>query len=68
MTKQDETMTSSELEALKAIDNATAELRQRNAARLVEAKLAMGTKYVLHPANSPTKHAYKTVLQHGKEA
>ena len=58
---------SDELIALEEIDKANLLLRTRNAERLAAAKLAMGEKYVLHPANSPTKHAYKAVLQHGKE-
>ena len=55
---------SEELIALGEIDVRNAELRARNAERLVAAKLAMGSKYVLHPANSPVKTEYKAVLQH----
>ena len=59
-------LTSDELDALKTVDQLNAELRGRNAARLVEAKAAMGAKYVLHPANSPKKTAYQAVLQHSQ--
>lgn len=55
---------SDELVALEAIDAKNAELRARNAERLAAAKLAMGEKYVLHPAHSPKKNDYKAVLQH----
>lgn len=60
-------LTSDELLALREVDAKNSELRARNEARLAEAKAAMGTKYILHPANSPSKNDYKAVLQHGKE-
>lgn len=51
-----------ELLALRAIDAANAELRARNEARLIEAKIALGEKYVLHPCHSPLKMAHRNVL------
>lgn len=68
MAKNNMTMTSDEIVALKSLDACNAELRARNEARITAAKEAMGTKYVLHPANSPSKNTYKAVLQHGKES
>ena len=59
-------LTSDEMDALQAIDAKNAELMARNKERLDAVKLAMGTKYVLHPANSPKKQEYKAVLQHAQ--
>lgn len=53
---------SSEFLALRALDDMNAELRARNEVRLAEAKIALGTKYLLHPANSPQRTEYRNVL------
>jgi hypothetical protein len=55
-------LTSDQLDALKAIDARNAELRARNEQRLADMKAWLGTKYVLHPANSPKRQEYRTVL------
>ena len=61
-TAQENFLVSDELLALRAIDAVNAELRARNEARLAAFKVSMGEKYVLHPANSPQKNKYRTVL------
>jgi hypothetical protein len=60
-------MTSDELIALREVDRKNFELRARNEARLAEFKAAMGSKFLLHSDNAPTKHAYKAVLSHAQE-
>lgn len=52
-----------ELHLLKQIDKNTAELRERNAARVVAMKIAMGKKFLLHPDNSPRKRKEKRILK-----
>jgi len=37
------------------------EIRARNEIRVAEAKAALGTKWVLHPSNSPKKQPRKRV-------
>ena len=49
--------------ALKAIDVANSELIQRNAERLKQAKEAMGTKYLLHPANAMSKEKFRKIAK-----
>lgn len=60
-------LTSSEILALREVDAKNAELRARNKERLVAAKAALGTKYLLHPDNAPEKTEYRAVLQHAQE-
>lgn len=56
-------MISEEFVAMRAVDQATAELRARNAQRVAEMKAKMGRKFVLHPDNAPRKSKYKKVLR-----
>ena len=56
-------MLSNEFIALRNIDTATQDLRERNAQRVAEAKQRMGVKYVLHPDNAPRKSKYRKVLK-----
>lgn len=58
---------SEELAALREIDVLNAELRARNELRLAEVKIAMGTKYLLHPANAPKRNAHHNVLDRVSE-
>ena len=55
-------ITSSELLALRSLDERNQELRARNEARILEVKAAMGSKWVLHPSNAPAKQANNRVL------
>ena len=55
-------MISTEFKALRDIDTATLELRERNAARFEEMKKLLGERYVLHPSNAPLKKKYTPVL------
>jgi hypothetical protein len=49
--------------ALRTLDAATTEIRERNAQRVAEMKERMGRKYVLHPDNAPKKSKYRKVLK-----
>lgn len=51
------------LNFLKAIDTANAELRARNEHRLREAKEKMGAKYLLHPDNAMSKEKYAKIVK-----
>lgn len=53
---------SSQLEALRRVDEANTELRERNATRVSAMKISMGRKYLLHPDNAPVKTNYTPVL------
>lgn len=55
-------MISNEIQALRDIDTATQELRERNAARAAAMKEMLGEHYVLHPANAPAKQKYVPIL------
>lgn len=54
-------MISSELKALRCVDQATLELRERNAQRVAAMKEEMGRKYLLHPDNAMTKNKFKKI-------
>lgn len=56
-------MISVELGALRSVDKATQELRERNEKRIAEMKEMLGTRYVLHPANAPKKIKAKRILK-----
>jgi len=56
-------MVSTEMIIMREIDQETIELRERNQQRAEEAKLKMGKKFVLHPANSPRKIKEKRALK-----
>lgn len=56
-------MISSEFKSLVNIDQATAELRERNAIRLQEAKDKLGKKYLLHPANAMSREKFKKIAK-----
>jgi hypothetical protein len=56
-------MISTDFSNLKSVDQATAELRERNEARVAEIKKQMGRKFVLHPDNAPKKTRHKKVLK-----
>lgn len=56
-------MIGEELQALRSIDSATKEIRERNAQRVAEMKEAMGSKFLLHPWNRVKKHKEKRVLK-----
>ena len=55
-------MLSSDFTAMRQLDVATRELQERNAARVAAFKLAMGKKFVLHPANAPKRKRVKSIL------
>lgn len=56
-------MISLDFMSLKSVDQATQELRDRNAARVAAIKEQMGRKFVLHPDNAPRKLKHKKVLK-----
>lgn len=54
-------MISNRLKTFMAIDEQSAELRARNEERLKAAKEAMGTKWLLHPANAMSRAKFKKI-------
>jgi hypothetical protein len=56
-------MISNELKSLNAVDQATAELRERNAIRLQEAKDKLGKKYLLHPDNAMSREKFQKIAK-----
>ena len=56
-------MVSDEMKALQNTDQKTLELRARNEARVAVIKASMGSKFVLHPDNSPKKVVAKRILK-----